>query len=83
MRLRDRIRRMTRRLRRAWTAYKGITPKLRRFDDLDDDEQSDFKRQLRQTFDEDEAIRQQLMRDLEEEATERINELNDAFRGEN
>jgi len=84
MRLRDRILSIRRRLVRAYRAYRGITPRLRRFDDLDEDEQAEFKRQLGQTVEDmNEDMRQALMHKLQEDTEEEVEALNESFRGGN
>lgn len=84
MRLRDRIQRLRRRLVRAYRAYRGITPKLRRFDELDKDEQAEIKRQMRLTWEQMNSERREALMDkLVEDTEEEVEQLNESLRGGN
>ena len=85
MGLRDRIRRLRIRTRRAWRDWRGGSPaRLRRFDDLDEDEQAELKRQMMLTWEQmNGEMREVLMNNLVEDVEEGIEELNASLRGGN
>ena len=84
MGLTDRLRHLRMRARRAWRAWRGSPVRLRRFDVLGEDEQLEFKRQLRQTVEDmDEDVRQALIDRLQEDNAEELEALDESFRGSN
>ena len=78
------LRRLRIRVRRTWRAWRGGTPRLRTWDDLNSDEKADIKRQMRLTWEEmNEETREALLDDVQRQTEAEVDGLNESFRGGN